>query len=147
MTRSPEAGEGEGWETFPHLSDVGVRGRGPTQAVAFERAALALTAVVTDPARVHAERAVTIECEAPDAELLLLDWLNALVYEMATRRMLFAGFEVGIEGHRLRARATGEPVDPARHEPAVEVKGATPMLLEVAREPDGTWRAQCVVDV
>ena len=76
-----------------------------------------------------------------------MDWLNALVYEMATRRMLFAAFVVAIEGPQLKATAWGEPVDRVRHEPAVEVKGATYTSLCVERRSDGTWLAQCVVDV
>jgi len=134
------------WEHFPHVADVGVRGRGPTLARAFEAAATALCAVITDPESVEPRCAVDIDCEAPDAELLLVDWLNALVYEMATRRSLFSRFAVEIEGGRLRGRAWGEPADPARHRPAVEVKGATYTALRVAREAEG-WVAQCVVDV
>jgi len=136
-----------GWEHFPHEADVGVRGRGATLAEAFEQAALAMTAAITDPERVAAREAVDIACEAPDDELLLVDWLNALVYEMATRKLLFSRFEVRIDGHRLSARAWGEPADAARHQPAVEVKGATYTALRVAREPGSEWIAQCVVDV
>ncbi|HEY8520478.1 MAG TPA: archease [Gammaproteobacteria bacterium] len=135
------------YEHFPHDADVGVRGFGRSAAEAFEQAALALTAAVTDPARVAPEREVTLRCEAPDQELLLADWLNAVVYEMATRNMLFGRFSVRIDGTALEGRAWGEPVDAAKHEPAVEVKGATYTGLRVAREPDGTWLAQCVVDV
>jgi SHS2 domain-containing protein len=80
-------------------------------------------------------------------EHLLVDWLNALVYEMATRRMLFGAFVVAIEGPQLKATAWGEPVDRVRHEPAVEVKGATYTSLCVERRSDGMWLAQCVVDV
>ncbi len=135
------------WEHFPHEADVGVRGRGATLAEAFEQAALAMTAAITEPERVAAREAVDVACEAPDDELLLVDWLNALVYEMATRKLLFSRFEVRIDGHRLAARAWGEPADAARHQPAVEVKGATYTALRVAHEPDGSWLAQCVVDV
>jgi len=134
------------WEHFPHEADVGVRGVGSTKAEAFEQAALALTAVITDPAAVAKQRVVEVRCDAPDDELLLVDWLNALVYEMATRHLLFAGFQVTIEGTKLRGTARGEPVDVAKHRPAVEVKGATVTELEV-REENGEWRAQCVVDV
>ena len=125
---------------------MGVRGCGPTRAVAFEQAALALTAVVTDPAAVVPRQAVQLACEAPDAELLLVDWLNAVVYEMAVRRMVFARFQVRIVGRRLSGEAWGEPVQRAVHRPAVEVKGATYTALRVARERHG-WLAQCVVDV
>jgi SHS2 domain-containing protein len=134
-------------ETFPHGADVGVRGRGATLADAFAGAAVALTAVVADPDDVRPTVAVDLRCRAPDAELLLYEWLNALVYEMATRRMLFSRYEVAIDGDELHARAFGEPVDVGRHRPAVEVKGATLTELRVCHEQDGGWLAQCVVDV
>ncbi len=135
------------WETFPHEADIGVRGTGATMAEAFAGAATALTAVVCDPAAVGAAETTRIECTAPDDELLLLDWLNALIYEMATRRLLFSRFAVRITGHRLCATAWGEPIDVARHQPAAEVKGASFCELAVRQEPDGQWLAQCVVDV
>jgi SHS2 domain-containing protein len=134
------------WEHFPHDADIGVRGIGPTKAEAFRQAALALTAVVTDPAAVRAIEAVPVRCEAPDDELLLIEWLNALIYEMTVRAMVFGDFSIEIDGHTLRATACGEAVDVARHEPAVEIKGATLTALQVHRDGDA-WRAQCVVDV
>jgi tRNA nucleotidyltransferase (CCA-adding enzyme) len=136
-----------GWELFAHDADIGVRGFGATRQAAFEGAAMALTAVLTGPGRVRPRQAVEIACEAPDDELLLVDWLNALVYEMATRGMLFGRFKVRIEGHGLHGQAWGEPIDVARHSPATEVKGATYTELRVAKQEDGHWVAQCVVDV
>jgi len=106
------------WEHFPHQADVGVRGLGATLEQTFEQAALALTAVITDPAMVAPKEMIRLSCEAPDAELLLVDWLNLLIYEMATR-----------------------------HRPSVEVKGATYTALKVEQQADGGWLAQCVVDV
>lgn len=135
------------WEHFPHEADMGVRGVGPSREQAFEQAALALMSVISDLQKIAPREPVAIRCEAPDDELLLVDWLNALVYEMATRHMLFSRFEVRIDGTQLAATAFGEPVDVARHQPAVEVKGATYTALRVARETDGSWVAQTVVDV
>jgi SHS2 domain-containing protein len=134
------------WEHFPHGADMGVRGFGATKAEAFAQAALAMTAVVVDPAEVEGREQVAIQCEAPDDELLLAEWLNALIFEMSTRRMLFGRFSVRFDGPRLTGQAWGEPVDVARHHPAVEIKGATYTELRVAREGDG-WVAQTVVDV
>ena len=50
-----------------------------------------------------------VECQAPDLELLLVNWLNAIVYEMATRGGLFGRFSVTIQDHRLQPthRASG----------------------------------------
>jgi SHS2 domain-containing protein len=108
---------------------------------------MAMTAAICDPAKVGAGDTVKIACAAPDEEMLLVDWLNALVFEMATRRMLFSRFDVTMENHHLTATAWGEPLDVARHQPAAEIKGATFCELAVRREHDGRWLAQCVVDV
>lgn len=135
------------WEHLPHGADIGVRGIGATREEAFAEAALGLTAVLIDPARVVSRVAVAVRCEAPDDELLFVDWLNALIYEMATRSAVFGRFEVKLTDHRLEAAAWGEPLDRERHGPAVEIKGATYTALSVGRRADGVWIAQCVVDV
>lgn len=134
------------WEHFPHDADVGVRGFGSTVAEAFEQAAKALTAVVTE-AEVRGLVSVTVSCTAPDLELLFVDWLNAIIYEMATRRLLFSRFAVQIKNLNLSGVLWGEAVDVARHGPACEPKGATYTALEVAQQQDGSWSAACVVDV
>ena len=138
---------GKYWEHYAHGPDMGIRGVGATKEEAFEQAAIALTAVVTDPLGVTPLEEVDVKCEAPDDELLLAEWLNALIYQMATRRMLFARFEVQFDDSRLSGKAWGEPVDVNKHSPAVEVKGATYTQLRVARDETGTWLAQCIVDV
>jgi tRNA nucleotidyltransferase (CCA-adding enzyme) len=135
------------WERFPHEADVGVRGRGESADVAFEQAALALTAVVTNPDLIRNEEQVEIACEAPSLDVLLVDWLNAVIYEMTTRSMLFGRFRVKINGLELSAQAQGERVDRQRHEPVVEPKGATFTELRVSRDDEAQWVAQCVVDV
>jgi len=135
------------WQHFHHGADIGVRGVGATLVRAFEQAAVALTAVVTDPDEVRCLTAVDIRCHAPDHELLLTEWLNALVYEMATRRMVFGRFEVRIDDNELTARVWGEEINRERHQPVVEVKGATYTELQVRQLESGEWVAQCVVDV
>ena len=134
------------WEHFPHDADVGVRGFGATTTQAFEQAAQALTAVVTQT-EIEPKIRVEVTCEAPDLELLFVEWLNAIIYEMAVRNMLFGRFAVRIEGTRLAATLWGEPVDIERHAPACEPKGATYTALKVAADNKGIWSAACIVDV
>ena len=136
-----------GWEHFPHEADVGIRGYGPSLASAFEQAALAMVAAITDIEDIESNECVGIVCEAPEPDLLLVEWLNALVYEMATRNMLFGRFAVTVDDSVLSAQAWGEHVDVERHRPAAEVKGVTYTALEVSSGGDGQWLAQCVVDV
>jgi SHS2 domain-containing protein len=131
---------------FDHGADIGIGGIGETMAQAFERTGQAMMTVVTD-VPVRTLEAAHIHCHAPDRELLLVDWLNALIYEMSARHMVFGRFEVRIDGNELFATAWGEPVDVERHHPAVEVKGATYTELRVAQDPQGRWLAQTVIDV
>ena len=135
------------WEHFDHKADIGVRGFGPTKAAAFEQAALALVAVITDPLLVQQKEVLNIECDAVDVELLLVEWLNAIIYQIARRKMLFSRFDVSIEDHHLSARIWGEHVNIVRHQPAVEIKGATFTELGVRQTKSAAWSAQCVVDV
>jgi SHS2 domain-containing protein len=134
------------WEHFPHDADVGIRGRGSTLADAFEQAALALTGIVTD-AEIAPRTSVEVTCEAPDVEVLLVEWLNSIIYEMAVRSMIFGQFKVTLSNTRLQGSMWGETIDQAKHLPACEPKGATYTALRVAQEPDGTWSAACIIDV
>jgi SHS2 domain-containing protein len=107
---------------------------------------MALMAAVTTR-KIASDEAIEVVCEARDPELLLVEWLNAIIYEMTTRNMLFGRFRVKIEGNRLTGTLWGEPIDRRRHQPATEPKGATYTALRVAQEKDGIWSARCVVDV
>jgi tRNA nucleotidyltransferase (CCA-adding enzyme) len=140
------AKEKGGWSSFPHDADLGIEGRGKTMSGAFEQAAIALLKAITDQ-EVKCVAEVRIACAAADPELLFVEWIDSLIYEMAVRNMLFGRVRVKIEGDRLTALAWGEPLDPVKHRPACEPKAATLTELHVGRDDDGVWRARCVVDV
>ncbi len=143
----PDKVKKPGWEHFPHQADIGIRGLGSTKEQAFEQAAMALTAVVTNLDKVKPEQKVELTCQAIDDELLLLDWLNGLLYEMDTRKMLFSRFEIQLNQNTLNAVAWGQKIDIQKHQPTVEVKAATYAELSVRQDKNGSWIAQCVVDV
>jgi len=134
------------WEHYSHTADMGIRGFGAGMEEAFAAAALAMIAVSVDLKKIKPKQKVEIACKQPDNELLLIDWLNSLLYEMATRKMLFSKFEVSINGGQLTGKAWGEKLDLRRHNPAVEIKAATCSDLKVTKEKD-KWIAQCIVDI
>jgi len=136
-----------GWEHYSHPADIGIRGFGPSKEEAFAQAALALTAIITEVKTVEPKVEVKISCQDQDDEFLFVDWLNAVIYEMATQQMLFSRFEVSVENERLSASAFGEKIDVKKHSPAVEVKAATYTDLKVRQNKNGNWVVQCVVDV
>jgi SHS2 domain-containing protein len=135
------------WEHFEHDADIGLRAVAATREGLFEAMGEALTAIITEPGAVQRAETITVRCNAPDNALLLVDWLNALIYEMATRGMIFGSWRVELEGQALTGFVTGEAVDRLRHQPAVEVKGATYTALSVHQDSKGLWHGQCVVDV
>jgi SHS2 domain-containing protein len=135
------------WEHFEHQADIGVRGVAKTLAGSFEQAALAMMSVITDLDRISVKSRFEMQFESEDYDLLFYDWLNNVVFEMATRKMLFKEFKVQINNHTLKAIIGGEPVDQSKHYPAVEIKGATFTELSVRKLETGEWLAQSVIDV
>jgi tRNA nucleotidyltransferase (CCA-adding enzyme) len=134
------------WEHFAHQADIGIKATAESLPRAFEEAALALMAVVAEPKKIDAVESVKIECSAENNELLLVNWLNSVIYEMAVRKMLFSRFEVEIENLKLSAVVWGEKINQTKHSPAVEPKAVTYNQLSVKNE-DGKWTVQCVIDV
>jgi protein archease len=134
------------FETFEHEADIGIRGFGGSMQEAFENAAVALYSVMVNIDAVNPLEERTVTVSAQDRELLLVEWLNALLAISDIERMVFSKFEVEMEGTTLAGVAWGETLDWDRHEPRVEVKGATYHMLSV-KEQDGKYTAQCVVDV
>ena len=106
-----------------------------------------MTAIITDPGDIEPDTMIEVSRFEMDPELLFVDWLNAIVYEMSTRHMFFCRYELRIEEGRLEAQLFGEIIDRERHQPVVEVKGATYTELRVVKNGDDGWLAQCVVDV
>lgn len=135
------------WEHFEHDADIGIRGIAPTLSQAFAEAAIAMTAVITNPERIATTHSFAIHCSAADNDILFLDWINELIYAMAVHKLLFRHYQVDIMEGRLSAIAYGEPIDHRKHQPAVEIKGATFTELYVGQRSDGQWVAQCIVDV
>jgi SHS2 domain-containing protein len=134
------------YETFEHEADIGIRGFGKTEAEAFENAAVALFSVMVNVHAVEASEKRSVTVSAPDHELLLVEWLNALLTLSDIEHMVFSKFDVNIQGTSLTGAAWGEKLNQDRHEPDVEIKGATYHMLSV-KEVDGWYVAQCVVDV
>lgn len=134
------------WRHFSHAADMGIEVSSPSLNRAFEQAAVAMCQLIT-AADVLPRYQLQIHCRAPDLEGLLVDWLNSLVFEMASRGWLFGRFRVRIRDHSLSATVWGEPVDRERHQPVVEVKGATYTALMVQQDDAGLWHVRCVVDV
>ena len=86
-------------------------------------------------------------CEAPDLELLFVEWLNAIIYEMAVRDMLFGGLPCRSTAGGSTGTLWGEPVDVERARAGLRAEGRNLHGAEGVEDADGTWSAGCIVDV
>jgi SHS2 domain-containing protein len=139
-----------GFTYLDHTADLAVRAWGGTAGEAFAEAARALGSAMVNLERVRPTTSRAFALRGSSLELLLVDWLAALVAEKDVSGLVFSRFDVDIEENgpevALRASAWGEPLDRARHEPRSEVKGISLLGLRV-RVDGGTWFAEYVADV
>ena len=135
-------------------SDLAFVARGATLADLFRTAAEALlAATLEDPAQVSQRVRRSVHLEEPDLELLLLRFLNELVYLRDAEHLLLRAQRVRVaagDAARLEAELVGEAIDLDRHQLATEVKAVTAHGLRVAQEAGdggGSWEASVTLDV
>jgi len=91
-------------------------------------------------------RSVSVEADALD--LLLMRFLDELVYRKDVEELLLRATEVHVDTGRNRVQAvlSGERIDPKRHELVADVKAITLHDLRVERTATG-WDAHVTLDV
>ena len=135
------------YEVFDHTADLGLRVRGRDLSELFAEAARGfLSILVRDPGAVRSIEERACRIEGAEADLLLLDWLNDLLFAFDTERLLLAEFDVRVDGSGLRGTGRGETMDPQRHEMDHEIKAITYHGLKVVRAGEG-WLAEVIVDI
>lgn len=135
------------YETFDHTADLGLRIRAGDLNTLFAEAGMALLAVlVENPDAVVPVRELEIRLPKDDLDYLLFDWLKTLLYHFETERLLCSRFDLRVADDGIHAVARGETFDPARHEPAHEVKAITYHDLKAEKTPEG-WLAEVIVDI
>jgi len=130
--------------------DLSFRVRAPTLEGLFAVAAEAFLAVtLEDPAALETRERRELALEEPDLELLLLRFVNELVFLRDASELLLRTqrLQVTHDGvARLAATLAGERIDRRRHLLRSDVKAATAHALRVAELADG-WEAQLTLDV
>ncbi|MEE9218910.1 MAG: archease [Acidobacteriota bacterium] len=134
------------YEVIEHTGDVGIRLEASSLEVLFGAAAAALFDLLVEE-RPTGTPVLCVRIEGPDLEVLLVDWLNELLYLHTVGKWVLAPAHIRVEsGFRLQAELVGEAFDPRRHRARREVKAATFHGLKVTREQE-RWRAQVIFDL
>jgi SHS2 domain-containing protein len=134
------------FEILDHTADVGIIAYGADLKQAFANAAKGLFSLITRLGDVEEALHRDIELTADDAESLLVDWLNELVYYFDAEGILFKRFDIiELNNSHLKARGYGEKADSARHELKMGVKAATYHMLKI--EKNNGYRVQVLFDI
>jgi len=91
-------------------------------------------------------RSASVEADALD--LLLMRFLDELIYRKDVEELLLRAKELHVDTERNRVQTvlTGERIDPKRHELVADVKAVTLHDLRVERSATG-WDAHVTLDV
>jgi SHS2 domain-containing protein len=124
------------YEFIDHTADVGAKAYGKTLSEAFENAAKAMFAIITDGSEIESVGQYNIELEAPDFEQLLVDWLSDLLFLNSAKNLVFGFFKVEIneKEKKLSAKVFGEKFNISKHKIGAEIKAVTYHMLEVKRK-------------
>jgi len=91
-----------------------------------------------------------IELSNEKIDMLLFDFLQELIYFKDAERLLLRTREVRVDEQDqkwfLKAEATGEPLDAARHHQRADVKAVTLHDFSVEKEDSG-WKARVLLDI
>ena len=128
-----------------HTADMGLVAYGKSLAEAFANAAYGLFSLIVEPNKVKGKESRKVTVQAQDAESLLFNWINELIYIFEVERLLFKSFDITeFTGQSLEATCWGEKYDPSRHQLKTGVKSATYHMLKVDGEKN---RVQVIFDV
>jgi SHS2 domain-containing protein len=124
---------------------MGLVAYGKSLAEAFANAAYGLFSLIVEPNKVKEKESRKVTVQAQDAEGLLFNWINELIYIFEVERLLFKSFNITeFTGQSLEATCWGEKYDPSRHQLKTGVKSATYHMLKVDGEKN---RVQVIFDV
>lgn len=128
-----------------HTADTGLVAYGHSLAEAFANAAYGLFSIIAELRKVREVESLPVAVSAEDAESLLFEWLNNLIYVFDVEHLLCKRFDITeFTQHSLKAVCWGERYDPSRHRLKIGVKSATYHMLEVDGEKN---RVQVIFDV
>eukprot|EP00127_Corallochytrium_limacisporum_P004471 Clim_evm25s164 gene=Clim_evmTU25s164 len=145
------------WEFLDHTADVQIHAWGKDLPDAYCWAAMGMFGYMTDLDKVDIdpEREWTIEVTGHDANSLLYNFMDELLFHFSTelecpRKLEVVEFIKGDESENanwsLKVRAKGEEFNLEKHTQGTEVKAITYSNMQVHEKPD-TCEVYVIVDI
>jgi SHS2 domain-containing protein len=135
------------FEVIDHTADIGIVAYGADIKQVFANAALGLFNLMADLDGFKEDVQRGLELSAEDVEILLVEWLNELIYIFDVEHIIFKRFEIEeLTSTQIKARCFGEKIKPGKHKLKREIKAATYHMLRISKE-DGSYKVQVIFDI
>jgi len=138
------------YKYIEHTADVIFVAEAPSLGELFEQSALATEEVMINLKQIAPKKKITIKLKNKSIENLLFAFLGELIFYKDAEQLLLSQFKVKIEQKKeeyvLNCIASGERLNPKKHEQKVDIKAITLHMFEV-KQVAGGWRAQVLVDI
>jgi SHS2 domain-containing protein len=135
------------FEIIDHTADIGIVAYGADIKQVFANAALGLFSLMADLDDLKEDVERELKLSAEDAEVLLVEWLNELIYIFDVEHIIFKRFEISeLTSNQITAKCFGEKINPRQHKLKREIKAATYHMLRISKE-DGGYKVQVIFDI
>ena len=128
----------EGFKVLDHTADIGIVAYGANIKALFANAAVGLSSLMTDLDTINEVDQKQIELTAEDAEVLLVEWLNELIYIVEVEHIVFKRFDIEeLTDNRIKSNCYGEKINPKHNTLLREIKAATYHMLRISKSDSG----------
>jgi SHS2 domain-containing protein len=136
----------DGFEIIDHTADIAIAAYGVDMKKAFSNAAIGMFSIITDIDKVNETVMRDVEVTADEMKVLLVSWLNELLFICEVERILFKRFDISeLNETRMLAKCYGEKINLKRHKIKAEIKAATYHMIKI--EEGNGIRVQVLFDI
>ena len=135
------------FEVIDHTADIGITAYGADIKQVFANAAVALFSLMVELNDIKEDVQRDLHLSAEDDEILIVEWLNELIYIFDVEHIIFKRFEiVDFASGQIKAKCFGEKIRPGQHELKREIKAATHHMLRISKDHNG-YKVQVIFDI
>ena len=135
------------YEIIDHTADIGIKAYGSSLKDLFVNAAYGMFDIIADLDGIKPSTSIKITLDGQDPEDLLVKWLDELIYNFYTKRIIFSEFNIeSISPTSIAAEVLGKHIGDRKSRLKTEIKAATYHDLKI-KEKDNTYEVQIIFDV
>lgn len=133
------------YKFLSHTADIKFQAFGKSLNEIFENSALAVSNYLSREKKIKLTQTKNIQIESNDNNSLFYKFLDELIYLLDAESFIISNAKVEINGNNLNAQLKGD--DAKNYKDLDHIKAATYAEMYIKKLPDGSFKAQAVMDV